>query len=185
LIAALSARRPVKLAAAEYVDVDVVNGLAAVALAVDDKPRSFFSAAQFFCQLLGFIENLPQKAAVSRFQVHNARDMPFRDDEEMHRRLWVHIMKGKHIVILVDFLAGDFPLNNFTENTVTHTFYYIILLCFFIASILYFIHSSIIQPMPIAAGFMPNSDFFTILDTWFMLADFKTPLEVFAVALSG
>jgi DNA polymerase III delta subunit len=46
--------------------------------------------------------------------------MLFGDKEKMHRSLGRNVMEGQHPVIFIDFLAGNFPRNDFTKNTAAH-----------------------------------------------------------------
>jgi hypothetical protein len=38
----------------------------------------------------------------------------------MDRRLGGNIVKSQHPVVFVDFFAGNFPGDNFAENTIAH-----------------------------------------------------------------
>lgn len=40
-----------------------------------------------------------------------------RDHQEMHRSLWIHILKADNLLVLIEDLAGNLLLCNLTEET--------------------------------------------------------------------
>jgi hypothetical protein len=103
-------------------NVEMVYGLSAVSLAVDNKAGALFAAAQISGKFLGLEEEPSGKALVSGVKFHNIPDMPFGNKEKMKRRLGIHIVKSQHLAVLIDFISGDFSGNNFTEYAVAHGF---------------------------------------------------------------
>jgi hypothetical protein len=102
-------------------DVEVVHGLAAVALAVDHEPGAFFRAALGRRKLLGLKEDAPQEGLVSVLRFHNVSDVPFGNDQKMNRRLGRDVMKSKKLIVFVDLSGRNLTGRYFTKNTVTHT----------------------------------------------------------------
>jgi hypothetical protein len=101
-------------------NMEVVHGLAAVALAVDNKTGALFAAAQGGSKLLSLEEEPPDKTLVSRLKLHDIPDMPFGNQEKMKRRLGIHIVKGQHFAVFINFFRGNLPGNDLTEYAVAH-----------------------------------------------------------------
>ena len=110
------------MAAAQDVQVEVIHGLAAVGLAVDDKPGALFAAAKFFGNFLCLKQKPPQEDSVGGFQFHYVPDMPFGNHQKMNRRLGIHVVEGQEFVVLENLFGRDLPLYDFTENAVAHGF---------------------------------------------------------------
>jgi len=100
--------------------VEVIYSLAAVCLAVDHKPGAFITASAALGKFLGFEKQPSQKGRIGGIQFHNIRNMSFRNNQEMNRRLGIHIMEGQEFLILVNFFGRDLPFCNFAENAVIH-----------------------------------------------------------------
>jgi len=100
--------------------VEVVYCLAAVGFAVNDKPCAFFRTATTLGDFLRFEEQPPQQARIPGIHFHHVADMLFRNYQYMHRRLGVHVVKGKDFLVFVYLFCGYFPAYNSTENAVAH-----------------------------------------------------------------
>jgi len=100
--------------------VEVVHGLAAVRFAVDDKPCTLFGAAVTRGKFLGLEKQPSQKGRVGGVQFHYVFDVLFGNHQKMYRRLGVYVIKGKQFIILIQLFGGDFSLNDFAEDTITH-----------------------------------------------------------------
>lgn len=75
------------MAAAEYVDVDMIHGLHSVRFTVNDDAAALFGAALSGEQGLRPVEELAQKGAVFRPGFHDIGYMPFGDHQKMKRGL--------------------------------------------------------------------------------------------------
>jgi hypothetical protein len=115
-----SARRPAQGASAKHMQMEMIHGLTTVTLGIYHKTRALFPAAQFFCQLLRFIQQPASQGSVIRLNFHQIPDVFFRYKQKMYRRLRVYIMKGQRFTVFVNFFAGDFPGDNFAKNAFTH-----------------------------------------------------------------
>ena len=119
-------RRPAEYAPAQDVNVEMIHGLSAVEPDIDDKAGAIFATAVgasghgLVCQFPRLVEHAAQKGSVFRFRHQQALDVFFGNNQEMNRRHGVDVMEGNHFIILVDFVAGDFLRDDFTENTITH-----------------------------------------------------------------
>jgi hypothetical protein len=110
------ARGPVHGAAAEEVDVEVVDGLAAVGAGVDDEAVAVGEVllASDFC---GDVEEVAEHGGVVLHGVGVGGEVVFGDDEDVDRGLGVDVGKGEDLVVFVDGLYGDFPVRDFAEET--------------------------------------------------------------------
>ena len=103
-------------AAAEEVDVEVVNGLAAVARCVDDGAVAFgeIFLAGDFC---GGGEELAEEWCVSGGGFSERCDVAARSDEDVRGRGGIDIGEGVAIIVLVDGSGGNGTVNDFAEET--------------------------------------------------------------------
>ena len=81
--APLSPRWPDESAPAKDVDVEMIHRLTAVPLGVDHKAGAVFAAACSLRQLLGPVQQAACKGCVLGFQVQEACDVLFWDDQKM------------------------------------------------------------------------------------------------------
>ena len=95
------ARRPEEIAAAQDMNMQMIDGLAAVGLAVDHEPRAIFGAVIVLCQFLGPEKHPSQQGRIGSVQFHNTGNVLFGNYKEMNRRLGVYIMEGQEFLILV------------------------------------------------------------------------------------
>lgn len=103
-----SARRPVHLALTQHVHVDVVHGLPAKVVAVHHHTEAFL-AALLPGQALGGEEDMACQRPVCLGQVLEGGNVPFRDDQEVHRRLRADIVKRDNFLVFVELARGNFP----------------------------------------------------------------------------
>jgi hypothetical protein len=100
--------------------MEMIHGLPAVGLAVDDKARSLFAAALAYGKFLGFKEEPSGKTLVAGAKLHTIGDMPLGYQKKVDRRLGLHIVKSQHLAVFVDLFSGNFPGNDFTEYAIAH-----------------------------------------------------------------
>jgi len=103
----------------------VVNCLAAMGLAVNNKAGAVFRAAVFFGQLLRFEKQLPNEGCIGRIRIHYVINVLFGNYQKMHRRLGIKIVESKDFLIFVHFIGRDLPSRYFTENAIVHDHEYI------------------------------------------------------------
>jgi len=82
--------------------VEMIHGLTAVRLAVDNEPCAFFTAAAALGKFLGFEKQPSQESRIRGVQFHYVRDMSFRNHQEMYRRLGIYVMESQKFLILVN-----------------------------------------------------------------------------------
>ncbi|MNH24130.1 hypothetical protein D3C79_840480 [compost metagenome] len=104
------------LALTEDVHVNVVDRLSTQLVAVHDHAETFFTA-QLFGQTLGGEQDMSCQPLVLFGQVIEGADRLFRDDQKMHRCLWGDIVEGQNLVVLVDDLGRDFPVDDLGEQS--------------------------------------------------------------------
>ena len=113
-------RWPVHPASAENMKVDMIDRLAAFRIAVGYYPESPFSDPLIFCYFIGNRYQVADQAAVLLPDIHNRRDMLFRDHQRMNRRLRVYIFEGKGMLILIDYSRRYFFVDDLTEYAIAH-----------------------------------------------------------------
>lgn len=109
--------RPVHLALTQHVHVDVVHGLPAKVVAVHHHTEAFL-AALLPGQALGGEEDMACQRPVCLGQVLEGGNVPFRDDQEVHRRLRADIVKRDNFLVFVELARGNFPRHDLAEQTV-------------------------------------------------------------------
>ena len=87
-------------------EVQVFHGLARVLAHVGDDTVAIVEAL-----LLGELgddgKHMAQQRAIGLRQCSSRRDVLFRDDQKMHFRLRGDVIKGNHLIVLVELLRGD------------------------------------------------------------------------------
>ena len=97
-------------------------GLAGIFLAVEDKAGTGLFKTQFLGDTLCLEKHLAHQFAVFGLHFHEAGNVLLGNDQEVDRGLGGDVVEGEHVVVFVDFLGGNFTLDNFTEKTVfTHS----------------------------------------------------------------
>src|SRR5664280_1483841 len=71
---------------------------------------------EFGCDQLTIAENF----SILRGRFFQPDDVLARNDQEMHRSLWIDVLKNEDFLVLVDFFRGDLAGNNFAKKTVLH-----------------------------------------------------------------
>ena len=113
-----SSGRPGHLSAAKQVNVDVINGLAPIRSGVDYSSislRESFGPSDFRSSPLKMTEKFP----LLFLRMGDGCDMFTRNDEDVHGGLRLHVGKGVAMLILVDSLGRDAPIDDLAEDA-TH-----------------------------------------------------------------
>ena len=97
-------------------------GLASVFLAVENKAGAGLFETQFLGNALCLEKHFAHQFAVFCLHFHKAGNVLLGNDQEVDRSLGGDVVEGEDIIVFVDFLGGNFTLDNFTEKTVfTHS----------------------------------------------------------------
>ncbi len=103
--------------AAEHMDVEVFDGLAAVGAGVDDEAVAAFEVLGA-CDLAGSGEKLAEQRGIFGQSVGVGGDVALWDDEDVHRRLGVDVGEGEGVGIVVQARDGDFTGDDLAEQAV-------------------------------------------------------------------
>ena len=114
-ISVLLARRPVHGTSAEYVDVEVMDGLPSVITGVEDQAIAFWEFA--LGQSRGFFEEMAEELGGS---FGGVGEVLFGDEEPVGGSLRVDIGEGEGVVVFVDSLDRDLVLGDLAEEAVWH-----------------------------------------------------------------
>lgn len=110
-----------ELFSAKHVEVQVWYRLAGVLSAIGNHTVAVFQP------LLGgnfrdCFKNVCHGSAVFRRDCVAGRDVYLRNHQNMDRRHRMNVAEGIDGIVFKNFGRGDFPRNNFTEQTIAHTF---------------------------------------------------------------
>ena len=103
------------MAAAEEVDVEVVDGLAAVGAGVDDEAVAVgevLPAGDF----AGCVEEVAEGGFVVLRGVGVGGQVVFGDDEDVGGGLGIDVREGEGLLVFVDAGGGDFAGDDFAEE---------------------------------------------------------------------
>ncbi|KPX79892.1 hypothetical protein ALO59_200059 [Pseudomonas amygdali pv. mellea] len=96
--------------------VNVINGLSAQIIAVHDHAEAFFTT-QFKGQTLRCEQDMPRQAFVFFGQIVQGPNGLFRDNQKMHGCLWGDVVKSQYLVIFVDDLRRNFPIDDLGKQS--------------------------------------------------------------------
>ena len=82
----------------------------------NDLPKSA-SAELFFHMLAELFDGDHEGLVIFIRKIVDFVDFVFRDDQDMTFRFWVDIEKSESFIVFVDFVAGNFTLDDFGKNT--------------------------------------------------------------------
>ncbi len=109
-----------QLAASKDVNVQMVDGLAAVPVAVYLQSIAFITDALSFGSLVCHAHQVAYKWLLPRRYVSDCGYVLVRDDEEMNWRLRVNIPYNKRSIAFIKKVAFDFACAYFAKDTVCH-----------------------------------------------------------------
>lgn len=116
----LSAGRPGHWAAAQKMEMDVIDDLAGVLPSVQNEPIATSANRRELSQLGARLKHLGYYWEVLRGAVRDAWDVLPRDDEYMRWGLRIYIMESYNILVAVNDASLHFGLSYLAENTVSH-----------------------------------------------------------------
>ncbi|MCY1177436.1 hypothetical protein D9M73_177460 [compost metagenome] len=99
----------------------VIDSLPTQFIAVHDDAEAVF-ATQFLCQALGGEQDVPRQCLVVLGQVVQGANGFLRDHQEMYRCLWGNVVEGQNLVVLVNDLRRDFPVDDLGEQSIHSCF---------------------------------------------------------------
>ena len=105
------------MAAAEQVDVQVVNGLATIRARVDDQAiaiREFLGSRD----LTSCGDEMAEHGGILRRGVGERGEVLFGDEQDVHRRLRVDVREGEDVVVLIEAIDGDGAGGDFAEEAI-------------------------------------------------------------------
>ena len=85
-------------------------------IGANDFPKSA-SAELFFHMLAKFFNGSHEGLIIFIWEFVDFVDFVFRDDQDVTFRLWVDIEKGESFIVFVNFIAGNFALDDFGKDT--------------------------------------------------------------------
>jgi len=97
------------------VDVNVINCLSAIRTGIDHGAISLrqpLGSCNFRCGPVQVAKQLP----VFLLRVRDGSDMQSRDNEDVHRRLWLQVRESVAVIILIDGSRGDCTVYDLAED---------------------------------------------------------------------
>src|SRR5579871_6401398 len=108
--------RPLHKAAAQDMEVEMIDRLPAVVTAVEDGTEALAMEVEGLRGLLYRAQGATHQPDV--FDIEDRRKMGLGYQQDMDRRLRVHIAECKELIIFIYRLDWDLPGSNFTEYAV-------------------------------------------------------------------
>ena len=105
------------MSSTEKMDVEMIDGLAAVGSGVDDQAVAV-AEALLARDLTGCPQQMTEEIGVSCRGVRVGRDVLFGDHQQMRGRLRVDVRKGQHAVVFVDAVDGNGAGGDLAEEAV-------------------------------------------------------------------
>src|SRR6185503_2521587 len=93
---------------------------AGVGARVDDHAETGVGNPLLPGQARGDLKNLADNRVVVGLDVEHARDMLARNDENVHRRLWLDIPEGNDAIVLVEDTRVDLSFHQGAKQTAIH-----------------------------------------------------------------
>jgi hypothetical protein len=102
------------------VQVDVKDRLPGLGVAIEDRAIAAIGKPVVFRDGGRATDHFPDQPIVGVPQIVQRRDVPSRDDEDVHRRLWVDVLEGDEMLVLMDDRCRDFPFDDLAEQAISH-----------------------------------------------------------------
>lgn len=109
-------RWPGEVAAAKEMQVEMVNGLAAIISGIYDDAIAFAQTLSTG-DLRGYPLQMAEQGTTAFVSINHRRDVPAGNDENMDRRLGMDVGEGVAHLILVNGRGGNGTLDNFAKET--------------------------------------------------------------------
>ena len=100
---------------ADQMNVKVVDALAAMAATVDHTAVSLFGEPFGLRDACGGNEHRPHEFRVLVAEFGHGADVPFRNQEDVHRPLGIDVPKGQRPFVTEDLVAGDLAGHEIAE----------------------------------------------------------------------
>ena len=114
-----AANHAAEIASAKHMDVEMWHLLAAIIAMVGEHSIASFDDAR----IAGHLSDNPEKlrnlgiAGVFREVIHR-NIWALGDDQDMDGRLRLNVFEGESVIVLIDFVTGQFAAQNFCEYVV-------------------------------------------------------------------
>lgn len=109
-----------RLRPCQHVEMQVLNTLAAVLPHIGDNAVALFIYAQLTALVGNHSVDVPQQCGIFFGQCCGRSNVLLWNDQKVYRRLGINVVKGQQRVVLIQFVGGDFPRRDFTEQTIFH-----------------------------------------------------------------
>lgn len=98
--------------------MEMEDNLTRVWAVVGDDPITRLSDPSLRCYLLDSTENLAHQGRISCGNLVNRWDVLLGDHQKVDRRLWVDVLKGEHMVVLIDLGRRNLPPDDLTKEAI-------------------------------------------------------------------
>src|SRR5438045_4214647 len=109
-------RRPIELAAAQDVEMQVVHALPRIGPDVRDHSIAGLGHSLLLSHVIANQQHMAQERGVSLVRLPEGRNVPAWYDKRVHRGLGVNIAESHYLVILVDNIRPDDTPRQFAED---------------------------------------------------------------------
>ncbi len=104
-------------ASAKYMKMQMSDGLTAVVAGISDEPETVVEIL-LPCHVGGSVQELAEQLGMIAGCVGERRDVLPGDNEQMNRRLRVHVGKGDYLIVFIDKFNGNGARGDFAEDAV-------------------------------------------------------------------
>lgn len=116
----LLAGRPMKGSPPQKMEVEMVDGLAAVSVTIDDEPVSPLRKPLFPGKRISHQNQFPDERSGLFGKLRNPLKMGLGDNHGMERGLGINVSKGEDLLIVMEKGGRDLFLDNSTEDAIFH-----------------------------------------------------------------
>ena len=96
--------------------VNVEHRLTSIAVAVDDGAIAGGIDAALLGNQAGASNHRAHELVISSLQIVQGRNVPFGNDQNVHRRFRLDVLECQQLIIFVHAFCGDFPGDNLAEQ---------------------------------------------------------------------
>lgn len=104
------------LALTQHMHMNVIDSLPTFFITVHDNAKTFFTT-QLHGKALGREQDVPGQCFVIFGQVVQGAHRLLRNHQKMYRCLWGDVVEGQDLVVLVNNLCRDFPVDDLGEQS--------------------------------------------------------------------
>lgn len=100
--------------------MQVGDGFATIRAVINDEPVTGSLDPHQLSDMRGFGKQMAQQSRILGARFRNTRNHPLGDDQHMHGRLGIYIVKSQHLIVFVNDMRRNFTCDDLFENRLAH-----------------------------------------------------------------